>query len=89
MKEQFKKYLVQQGYKEFTPSGNPSTVYDYLKRIDKVCEWERIDWIQLAENIGAVVTKYDVGGSKEELGKKSHNAVISALKRYREFVNSK
>lgn len=36
MKEQFKTYLREKGYKEYTPSGNPGTVYDYMKRIDSV-----------------------------------------------------
>ena len=43
MKEQFCQFLINKGYKVVTPSGNPSTVYDYLKRIDKVCEWELMD----------------------------------------------
>ena len=37
MLEKFMKYLIQQGYSEYTPSGNPSTVYDYAKRIQKIC----------------------------------------------------
>ena len=51
MEEEFKKYLIENGYKEWTPSGNPSTVYDYTKRIDKICEWESISWEQLANDV--------------------------------------
>lgn len=85
MIEKFKHYLIQQGYSEYTPSGSPSTVYDYGKRIEKICERERISIKQLADNIGVYVKKYDTFGSEEEFGKKSHNAFISALKRFEEF----
>lgn len=86
MLEDFKHYLIQKGYSEYTPSGNPSTVYDYVKRINKICERERISIKQLANNIGDYVEKYDTFGSEEEFGKKSHNAFISALKRFEEFI---
>lgn len=86
MKEQFRAYLINKGYALVTPSGNPSTVYDYQKRIDKVCEWECRTWNELAANIGTIVALYDVGGLKEDFGKKSNNAFINALKRFKEFI---
>ena len=87
-KQQFEKYLISKGYKTTTPSGHPSTVYDYIKRIDKVCEWESCSWEQLIINISTIVKDYDIGGSKEELGNKSHNSVINALKRLHEYANN-
>ena len=87
MKDQFEKYLIQEGYKSKTPSGKPSTVYDYIKRIDFVCNEENCDWIALATNIDNIIRSYDIGGSKEDLGRISHNAVINALKRFQEFVH--
>jgi hypothetical protein len=87
MDKEFKEYLILKGYKEFTPTGNPSTVYDYIKRINKVCEWENFTWKMLEEKIDYILTEYDIGGSKEYLGKKSHSAVINALRRFKEFVN--
>lgn len=86
MKKGFQNYLIEQGYSLTTPSGNPSTVYDYQKRIDKVCEWEGCTWEILATNISKIVAEYDVGGSKETEGNKSHRAVINALKRFEIFV---
>jgi len=86
MKEEFKKYLIENGYKEWTPSGNPSTVYDYIKRIDKICEWESIFWGELASGVKKYLEQYEVGGIKEDLGKRLHNAVINALRRFSEFV---
>ncbi|AWK52782.1 hypothetical protein DIC82_18060 [Clostridium beijerinckii] len=86
MKKQFEEYLVSKGYKQTTPSGKPSTVYDYIKRIDRVCEWENMTWEQLPDKIQKVLYQYDIGGEKENLGKISHNAVINALRRFHDFV---
>jgi len=86
MKELFKNYLIKEGYAEYTPKGLPSTVYDYIKRIDFVCENEKMTWIQLSEHIHQIITDYDINGKKEHLGNKSHRAVINALKRYKEFL---
>ena len=88
MKERFRNYLLAKGYSELTPSGNPSTVYDYIKRIDRVCEWESVSWEILGTRIEQVVLLYDQGGAKEELGNKSHRAVINALRRFNEFVRN-
>ena len=87
MKEKFKAYLISQGYSEITPSGKPSTVYDYVKRIDRVCEWEQLDWEMLKGKIDSIVPQYDCGGAKEQLGKISHSAVINALRRFQECVH--
>lgn len=86
MKKQFEEYLINKGYKQTTPSGQPSTVYDYMKRIDRVCEWENMNWEQLADSIQKILSQYDIGGEKENLGKISHNAVINALRRFSDFV---
>jgi hypothetical protein len=86
MLENFKKYLIEKGYSEFTPSGNQSTVYDYTKRIERICERENISIQKLADNIGRYVQKYDTFGSDADFGKRSHNAYISALKRFETFV---
>lgn len=86
----FKTHLISKGYKEFTPSGNPSTVYDYCKRVQKVCEWEGYYSLdQLSENISQVLQAYEEGGIKADLGAKSHNAVRCALRAYRDYIKSK
>lgn len=51
MVEQFQEFLKQEGYSEYTPSGNKSTVYDYSKRVNRVREWEDLTWDGLVENI--------------------------------------
>ena len=64
MKEQFKAYLTKQGYSITTPAGNPSTVYDYVKRVNKACEWENTTWTGLASNVNNIAAMYDIGGAK-------------------------
>lgn len=85
MLEKFKRFLILKGYSEFTPSGHPSTVYDYIKRIERICKREQISIHQLCENISFYVERYDTFGSEEDFGKRSHNAFICALKSFQEF----
>ncbi len=86
MKKAFEEFLISEGYKKFTSSGKPSTVYDYVKRIDKVCEWENLNWQGLANNIKSVLPEYTENGTKAELGAKSHNAAKCALICFERFV---
>lgn len=87
--EQFEKYLEKRGYSKLTPSGLPSTIYDYAHaRIPFVLRTEKIDIINLCLNIDYYVKTYDFDGTKEHLGNKSHRAVINALKRFSEFCKS-
>ena len=86
MREGFKNYLIIQGYSEYTAKGTPSTVYDYIKRIDFVCEQEACNWLDLSSNINQVICDYDKGGVKERLSDISHRAVINALKRFKDFL---
>lgn len=87
IQDKFKKYLKNRGYKEFSSCGNQSTVYDYIKRIDKVCGVENYSWHELANAIHKIIPLYDIGGEKEDIGNKSHRSVINALKRFQEFIN--
>lgn len=90
IKKQFASWLIDHGYKVNTPKNLPSTVQQYLNAIEKVIQWENMDsWEQIIENINRLVNEYDFCGSKAELGKISHNTVISALKRFQEFCTSK
>lgn len=70
IKEQFKDWLLKQGLAERTKSGNPSTVYDYIKSINKVClkffnSDEKKVWQELSENIYPVLVKYFELSNKE------------------------
>ncbi|HJA77578.1 MAG TPA: hypothetical protein H9774_12115 [Candidatus Desulfovibrio gallistercoris] len=88
MKEAFKKYLIDRGYKYVTPSGNPSTVDDYCNRVDRITAEENLTWQELAERIDDILPYYDKGGRKQYIGEKSHRSFINALKRFSEFVKS-
>lgn len=86
MEEKFKTYLIKNGYSLTTPSGNPSTVYSYIKSVYKVCEWEHLSLGSLANQIETIICMYDIGGDKEDLGNKSHKTVINALKQFQNFL---
>ena len=86
---EFRSHLIKRGYSTITPSGHPSTVYDYCRRIKSVCEIENITWEALAAQIDTKVRDYDCGGIRAKEGEKSHRAVINALKAYQDFTNSR
>lgn len=88
MLNEFLKYLIDKGYKELTPAGNKSTAYDYTKRVEKICKDENITISTLVNDIDKYIKEYDIGGIKEEEGKKSNSAVINALKRFKEFLDT-
>lgn len=86
LRDEFYYFLIKEGFSAETPSGNPSTVYDYQKRIDFVCDIENITWDGLQKEINSIIEQYSPQGIKSELGAKSHNAVIAALKQFKIFV---
>jgi hypothetical protein len=83
----FEIYLIMEGYKVETDSGDPSTVYSYVNAVESVLEEEGLTWDALKANISATVSKYDVGGEQETFGAKSNRTVISALKCFENYVN--
>lgn len=86
MRENFRKYLIAQGYKVYTPKGLPSTVWEYIKSIDRVCEWENMSWEDVKNNIEDLEDEYSPYGAKAAKGALSHCTVINALRRFKEFV---
>ena len=85
-KKMYADYLNDNGFSQYTASGNPSTVYDYIHRINGVLKREGLTWADLPTNIDTLVQEYGKGGKKEKLGATSHNAVISALKQIQNMV---
>ena len=83
----YEKYLIKNGYRIESDSGNPSTVYSYGNAVDKVVDNEGLTWNSLANDINNIVPKYDAGGEYEDIGLKSNKTVINALKRFAEMVN--
>ena len=88
MDKQFRQHLISEGYSEMTPSGNKSTVYDYSMRVSCIMEWEGLSWEELVRDISTIEQKYDIGGEKEDIGKKSHSAYINALRAFRRFCKT-
>lgn len=86
MKDGFYEFLIDKGYKEYTLSGNHSTVYSYCNAIDAVCDNEKLSRIQLSARIDEILPKYDQGGIYEDIGKRSNRKVINALRRFAEFT---
>lgn len=84
--DDFKEFLIRTGYSERTPAGNPSTVYDYQKRVQTICEKEHIpDLDSLAARIDEIERKYAENGEESAFGAKSHNAYINAIRRFQEL----
>lgn len=50
---------------------------------------ECLTWDVTAEAVGALVAMHDVGGMKEEEGKKGSRTVINAVKHFQAFVRAK
>lgn len=84
----FKKFLIGKGYKQTTPSGNPSTVYDYLKRIHKISEAYNFNIYEIEDiaKLEKIKRELDKDGINQDLGNRSHRAVYNAMARYCEFI---
>lgn len=88
IEDEYRQYLIDMNYKVWTPSGAKSTVFCYVDSIRKqVLTEEGISWDGLKNNIGRIISSYDVGGAKEHIGARSNNTVICALRCFRDFVN--
>ena len=73
LKDDFRDWLIKQGLSEKTASGRPSTIYDYLTAINRVCRKERYSWEDLAINLFSIVSKY-------------HGKYKTALYKYNTFL---
>ena len=50
----FVEYLVERGYKKYTPSGNRSTAFQYADEVEKVRQIERSAETEMTNNIGSL-----------------------------------
>lgn len=82
----FQRYLVGRGLSVESRRGNPTTVYAYTNAVDHVRAEEGLTWDGLKKGIGGILVKYDQGGARSELGARSKNTVINALRRFAEFA---
>lgn len=70
LKQRFSNWLKEKGCQEKTGKGRPSTVYEYIKRIDRLCDklynnHTSEEWEILAANIGSVLVSYCKSCNKE------------------------
>lgn len=74
LRNEFKNWLIEQGYKEKTKSGLPSTVYDYVHMLDSICwQHQHVDFETLACSVFSILPNYQ-GKSKTALHK--YNAFL-------------
>lgn len=86
--DNFGKYLIKRGYKEFTPSGLPSTAPQYRIAVSDIKSYECMSLEIFCKNIDSIIKEYDVGGIKQSLGERGHKTWINALKRFKEYLIS-
>ena len=84
----YEKYLIDNGYKIESDSGNPSTVFAYGNAVEKILETEGLSWSDLAKDIDNIVNIYGENGPKWAIGKKSNETYINALRRFQDMVHS-
>ncbi len=84
--EDFYHYLINMGKTE-------STAYDYARRIERICKEFDISVSNLFNretgcSVEDLIGMYSPNGVKAEENKRKHNAPLSALKQFRDFMNS-
>ena len=83
---QFRNFLIQRGFKEYSASGRTSTCYDYCYRLCKLIEKEGITLEKLSSEIQKYLEEYGRQGPKWIIGKKSHESYYNAIKQFNKFV---
>ena len=88
LKDQYTLWLEKNGYKKYTPSGLPSTIPQYVNAIEIVILEENfVTWERLKDKIGSIIIRYDIGGTKEDIGNYKHRTVINSLKAFKRFLD--
>lgn len=64
IKEDYRKWLIDKGYKEKTKTNRPGSVYDFMNRIDRICYKNMIKWEQLALDLYLILSKYTEQNTK-------------------------
>lgn len=91
IRDSYKQWLIKQGLKTETPSKHSSTVTEYLRRIDRICDkhYKRHDataWNKLTKNIQALLISYHECQTKEYLINKQN--IDAFLKYFNDISNS-
>ena len=91
IRDSYKQWLIKQGLKTETPSKHSSTVTEYLRRIDRICDkhYKSHDsnaWNKLAKNIASMLISYTECQNKEYLINKKN--IDTFLKYFNDISNS-
>lgn len=87
-RDAFLEYLIVYAYKKPVCNGQPRIEQTYMEMIDFIAKEENTDWAGLAANVDTLLEEYGRDGAKAELGASLHYSVISALKRFSEFIKA-
>lgn len=90
LEAEFRDYLTNEAKSKTT--GRPysqNTVSEYLSAINVICREEGLSFQDLFDSADSVCNQYEIGGCKEHLGKRGHNAYRNALRRFVEFVSKR
>lgn len=86
MTQDFKNWLINNGYALFTANKQPSTVFDYITGIKWVAKWENKTIEQLADSISEIYPKYADMGEHSVRGRMRSRSVRCGLKQFSKFI---
>ena len=81
----YKNWLIQKGYSTTTQNNKPSTVYDYMTSLVRVCHWESKTVEQLAESISTILPQYTIGEHSAR-GRMKSRAVRCSISAFHKFL---
>lgn len=85
MLKNYKNWLIQKGYSTTTQNNKPSTVYDYMTSLVRVCHWESKMVEQLAESISTILPQYTIGEHSAR-GRMKSRAVRCSIRAFSKFL---
>ncbi len=88
MRKEYKNWLIANGFSLYTPTYKPSTVYDYLRGLKRVCVEEKLTVEGVAANISTLVMKYQPGGEQSNTGRSIRRSCRCGLVQFAKFVQS-
>ncbi|MCL1892432.1 MAG: hypothetical protein FWF97_04070 [Alphaproteobacteria bacterium] len=89
MKNEYKLWLEKHGYAYFTANARPSTIYDYMRGLKRVCREEKLSVEGVAKRIDSLVSTYQRYGKKSNIGRTISRSVRSSLVQFGKFVKER
>ena len=83
----FEYFLLKKEYSELSEKGNESTVYDYSKRVMRICKQEGFASLdEFLPSLKDLITEIDNGVDKTKKGTLIDKNDKSALRKFYEFI---